>query len=186
MKLSVILTVCIWSIVVYLRLLPLTNDELEFGVGNLNLEWGIWIWCEEFELGVRNLNLEWGIWIWSYEIYVDIWFIIDVALVGHRTGQIKATKFNYYLICLLSWLPATTFVQSFQYYPFRSHLPMHLFGNFITNTSSAWKCSISWNKTEGYLLLTAKRFTRTRLLGQSRIWDMHVYQNGFIFFILTS
>ena len=33
---------------------------------------------------------------------------------------------------------------------------MYLFGNFITNTSLAWKYSISWNKTEGYLLLTAK------------------------------
>jgi hypothetical protein len=69
----------------------------------------------------------------------------------------------YYLIFLLHVLTTDyllikcsckfTFVQwflntySLHHYPFRSHLPMHLFGNFITNTSLAWKYSISWNKT---------------------------------------
>jgi hypothetical protein len=60
------------------------SAEFEFGVMNLNLEWWIWIWSDEFEFGVMNLNLEWWIWIWSKEFEFDIWFINDVALVGHR------------------------------------------------------------------------------------------------------
>jgi hypothetical protein len=54
-----------------------------------------------------------------------------------------------------------TFVQwfltltPFTYYSFSliSQCTCFLFGNFIINTSLAWKYSISWNKTEGYLLI---------------------------------
>jgi hypothetical protein len=112
---------------------------------------------------------------------INLWILILVKL---KLQNLITTLFVYCLDYLLIKCSCKfTFVQSFlntyslHYYPFRSHLPMYLFGNFITNTSLAWKYSISWNKTEGYLLfLLSKgyllRFTRTRLLGQSRIWDM--------------
>ena len=69
------------------------SDVFEFEVMYLNLKWWIWIWSDEFEFEVMNLNLKWWIWIWSKEFEFDIWFIIDVALVGHRTLYIVVEIF---------------------------------------------------------------------------------------------
>lgn len=87
------------------------------------------------------------------------WFAQDtrniprILIVNTNAGQIKVAECNCYIevaYCLdyllmkcIQWFLNT---YSFHYYPFRSHLPMHLFNNFIANTSRPRKYSISWIK----------------------------------------
>jgi hypothetical protein len=80
------------------------SDEFEFEVMNLNLKWWIWIWSDEFEFEVMNLNLKWWIWIWSKEFEFDIWFIIGVALVGHRKYDMRYDNHNNFILSQLAFL----------------------------------------------------------------------------------